>query len=665
MVERTEQAKVVWEPTADWVQTSNVMRFMRAHGIADAAALRRRSVEDIRWFWDAALRDLGVEWFTPYSQVLDDRDGFAWARWFVGGELNLVHNCVIRHATSARAGQPAVVWEGDGGEQRTLTFAELAAEIARLANALAACGVRRGDAVGLYLPMTPEVVVGMFACQQLGAVAVPIFSGYGPEAIASRLNDAQAVAVLTADIGMRRGQPVLLKQTLDAALQQVPTVRHVFVARRGEAGSAVPWVEGRDQWWADAVRLLAATADVARLPAEAPALILYTSGTTGRPKGCVHTHAGALAQIAKELGYHFDVRASDVFFWMTDIGWMMGPWELIGALFHGATVVLYEGVPDYPAPDRLWRLIERTRVTHLGISPTAIRVLKRAGDDWPARCDLSSLRVLGSTGEPWDPEGYSWFFERIGGRRCPIINISGGTEIIGCHLAPLPIAPLKTASLQGPGLGMDVDVFNEAGESVRGEIGYLVCKQPAPSMTKGFLNDPQRYVETYFSQWPHVWNHGDWAYVDADGAWFLMGRSDDTIKVAGKRVGPAEIEGVLMQHAAVAEAAVIGVPHVVKGEGIVCFVVLKDSSVAAPSLATALQQHVAAALGKPMKPESVVFVPALPKTRSAKIVRGAIRRVWLGEAAGDLSSVENPGALNDIANCKVQLTAVNPKEKMS
>ncbi|MBI4238830.1 MAG: AMP-binding protein [Deltaproteobacteria bacterium] len=654
MVESAEQAQTVWEPTAEWIASSHVRRFMRAHGIADAATLRRRSVEDIRWFWDAALQDLGVEWFTPYTQVLDDSAGFAWARWFVGGELNLVHNCVTRHAVGARAQQAAVVWEGDGGEQRTLTFAELAADIARLAHALTTLGVRRGDAVGLYLPMTPEVVIGMFACHQLGAVAVPIFSGYGPDAIATRLNDAQAVAVLTADIGMRRGRAVPLKQTLDTALATVPSVRHVIVARRGTETTSVPWHAGRDQWWTDAVRESAPTTEIARLPAEAPALILYTSGTTGRPKGCVHTHAGALAQIAKELGYHFDVRPGDIFFWMTDIGWMMGPWELVGALFHGATVVLYEGVPDFPAPDRLWRLVERYRVTHLGISPTAIRVLKRAGDDWVTRCDLASLRVLGSTGEPWDPEGYTWFFEQVGGKRCPIINISGGTEIIGCHLAPLPIAPLKTASLQGPGLGMDVDVFNEAGESVRGEIGYLVCKQPAPSMTKGFLNDSPRYLETYFSKWPQIWNHGDWAVVDRDGAWFLMGRADDTIKVAGKRVGPAEIEGVLMQHAAVAEAAVIGVPHAVKGEGIVCFVVLKDACAGDAVLATTLRQHVATALGKPMQPETVVFVPALPKTRSAKIVRGAIRRVWLGEAAGDLSSVENPGVLEDIATCKVQ-----------
>jgi acetyl-CoA synthetase len=390
--------------------------------------------------------------------------------------------------------------------------------------------------------------------------------------------------------------------------------------------------------------------ETASLVAEDTALVMYTSGTTGKPKGTVHTHAGALAQCAKEVGYAFDVKPDDVFFWVTDIGWMMGPWEMIGATFFGATLVLFEGAPNYPNPDRLWEIVERHRVTHLGISPTAIRLLKTSPLDWVRKHRLDSLRILGSTGETWDPESYLWFFEQIGGRRCPIINISGGTEILGCHLSPLPITPLKPCTLRGPGLGMDVDVFDDDGHPIRGGIGHLVCKKPAPSMTKGFLGDPQRYIETYFTKFgPDVWYHGDWAKIDEDGYWFLYGRSDDTIKVAGKRVGPAEVEGALDAHPAVLEAAAIGVPHAVKGETVVCFVVLKPGHMGSEPLREELREQVVKHLGKTLKPEALKFVRALPKTRSAKIVRGAIRRRWLNQPLGDVASVENPDAIEEIA----------------
>lgn len=656
------QAKTVWEPTAPWIAASNIARFMRTHAIADYHALLARSVHDIRWFWDAALRDLGVEWFTPYAQVLDDSRGLPWARWFADGAINIAHNCVDRHAAGDLASQSALIWENDRGETSTINFAALAREVNRLANQLRAWNVAPGDAVAIILPMCPAVVTALFACFKIGAVAVPIFSGYGPEAIATRLHDANARVLLTCDVATRRGVSIAIKSTIDAALQSAPHVEHVLVSQR-DATSTTSLHHPRDLDWATALAAQSEICETARLPAEHPALILYTSGTTGRPKGCVHTHAGALAQIAKEVGYHFDLKPGERFFWLTDIGWMMGPWALIGALFHGASAVLFEGAPDFPAPDALWRVLAQHRVTHAGISPTVIRVLKKSDAALVHQHDLSSLRVLGSTGETWDPESYAWFFEHVGGRRCPIINISGGTEIIGCHLAPLPIHPIKAASLQGPGLAMDVDVWNESGESVREEIGYLVCKQPAPSMTKGFLHDPQRYLDTYFGKWPNVWNHGDWAYVDNDGAWFLFGRADDTIKVAGKRVGPAEIEGLLMQDPRVSEAAVIGAPDDLKGEVIVGFVVVKDcadapmrrgpddqaESSTQKDLEETLKNLIATQMGKPMRPHAIHVVAALPKTRSAKIVRGAIRRVYCGESAGDISSIENPHALDAIA----------------
>ena len=449
--------------------------------------------------------------------------------------------------------------------------------------------------------------------------------------------------MITADGSLRRGKKIEIKKLADEALKNVPSVKHVVVAKR--LFEEVPWTKGRDIWFDDLLKKGSPETPTEILEAEDLSIIIYTSGTTGKPKGTVHTHAGALSQMVKEVSYYMDCKRDDVFFWVTDIGWMMGPWEIIGATFNGATFVIFEGAPDYPRPNRLWDMVERHKVSILGISPTAIRMLKKQDLSNVTKHNLSSLRILGSTGEPWDPESYMWFFEKIGGRRCPIINISGGTEIVGCHLSPLPITELKPCTLRGPGLGMDVDVFNEEGKSVCDEVGYLVCKKPAPSMTKGFLNDPQRYLDTYFSKWPNIWNHGDWAYVDEDGFWFLRGRADDVIKVSGHRTGPAEIESALMDHPAVAECAAIGVPHEIKGEAIVCFAVLKPGVTPSDELRKELKTKVGAKLGKTLTPDEIKFAGALPKTRSAKIVRGAIKKKYLGQPLGDLSSVENPDAL--------------------
>ena len=631
----------VWTPPPETVARANVTRFMKAHGIATREELHRRSVADVAWFWDAALKDLDVAWLAPYRQVLDQSKGIEWASWFVGGKINIVHNCIDRHVGP----KTALIWEGDDGATRTVTYAELDAMISRVARWLRAQGIKPGDAVGIYMPMVPEIVAVFFACLKVGAVAVPVFSAFAAPALAVRLADAEAKVLFTADGVSRRGKKAPLKPEADAAVAQVPSIRHVVVFDR--LGIDVPMTPGRDIRWRD---IEPGASPTEPLDAEASSMILYTSGTTGKPKGTVHTHAGALAQMVKELGYAFDVKRDDVFFWVTDIGWMMGPWEMIGVTHFGATVVLFEGAPNYPNPDRLWEIVERHKVTHLGISPTAIRLLKTTGPEWVAKHDLTSLRILGSTGEPWDPDSYMWYFEHVGKKRCPVINISGGTEIVGCLLSPLPIMPLKPCSLGGPGLGMDVDVFDDDGKPIRGGIGHLVCKQPAPSMTKGFLKDPQRYLDTYFSKWPGVWYHGDWAKVDEDGHWFLFGRSDDTIKVAGKRTGPAEIEAALIEHPAVAEAAAIGVPHEIKGEAVVCFVVLRPGKAPSEPLRSELSDQVVKHLGKTLKPEAVKFVKLLPKTRSAKIVRGAIRKKFLGQPVGDLASIENPSALDEISH---------------
>lgn len=634
---------VIWTPSADAVARANVTRFMTRHGISGYDDLIRRCAADTSWFWDAALQDLGVIWDRPYTRVQDSSRGFPWTRWFVDGRLNIARNCIDRD----RGPAPAIVWESDDGRNTTWDAATLRRTVCRIANALRELGVGRGDSVGIYMPMVPEIVAVFFACLKIGAVAVPVFSAFGAPALAARLQDSQVRVLFTADGVSRRGKRSPLKPEADLAVAECPSVRKVVVFRR--LGIDVP-MGPRDVSWNDLVDRQPDEAATESMEAEDTALVLYTSGTTGRPKGTVHTHAGALAQCAKELGYAFDVNQGDVFFWVTDIGWMMGPWEMIGAAFFGATLVLFEGAPNHPNPDRLWEIVERHRVTHLGISPTAIRLLKTSPLDWVRKHRLDSLRILGSTGEPWDPDSYLWYFEQVGGKRCPVINISGGTEILGCHLSPLPITALKPCTLRGPGLGMDVDVFDDDGKPIRGGIGHLVCKKPAPSMTKGFLGDPERYLETYFSKFgPEVWYHGDWAKVDEDGFWFLYGRSDDTIKVAGKRVGPAEVEAALIAHPSVAEAAAVGVPHDLKGEAVVCFVVLRPGQAVSEPLREELREQVVKHLGKTLKPELLKFVKALPKTRSAKIVRGAIRKRWLNQPLGDVASVENPDSIDEIS----------------
>jgi acetyl-CoA synthetase len=640
--------EVVWEPTDDYVKKANITRFMKKYDIRDYEELIKRSTEDIEWFWDAVIKDLDIEWFQPYEKVLDDSDGIQWTKWFIGGKINIVHNCLDKHVKSDKKNNIAITWENEKGDVRKLTYNDLYKEVNRFANALKELGITKGDRVGIYMPMIPEIVIGFLAAIKIGAISIPIFSGFGGHALASRLDIAGAKVLLTADGSIRRGKLIEIKKEVDKAADKVSTLEHVVVYKR--LGIDVPWNDSRDIWWEDIASNQLDECETMQMDSEDYAMIIFSSGTTGRPKGTVHTHGGALVQIGKELGYYFDVKENDVFFWLTDIGWMMGPWMIIGVQNFGGNIVIFEGAPNYPNPDRLWELVEKHKITTFGISPTAIRLLMRYGDDWVKKHDLSSLRFLGSTGEPWDSDSWNWFFEKIGGKKLPIINISGGTEIIGCFLSPLPITPLKPCTLRGPGLGMDIDVFDDNGNPIRGHMGHLVAKKPAPSMTRGFWNEPNRYIDTYWSKWPNVWYHGDWAKIDEDGYWFLHGRSDDTIKVAGRRTGPAEIEAALIEHPAVSEAATIGVPDEIKGEDIVCFVVLKPKHKPDETLREELKKQVVKIMGKTLKPRDIKFVKDLPKTRSAKIVRGIIKATFLGEVVGDISSIENLKAVEEIKN---------------
>ena len=641
---------VIWEPTPEVVERSRLQQFMTHHRIGSFEELVERAGRDYAWFWDAVVHDLGIHFYKGYEQVVDVSKGVPWAKWWIGGKLNIVASCLDRHLERGQGAKPALIWEGEDGEVRRLTYQELNAEVCKFASALRRLGIEKGDRVGLFMPLTPAVAIALLACAKIGAVYIPLFSGYGPGAISSRLNDGGAKVLICADGFYRRGQVVPMKEVADRALIDAETVKHCIVQRR--IGRDIPWTHGRDKTWDVLVEDEPDEMPTARLDPEDPLMIIYTSGTTGRPKGAVHTHGGFPIKTAQDLAHGFDMGPEDVLFWFTDIGWMMGPWLILGSLLHGGTMVLYEGTPDTPGPDRLWRMVADHRVSILGVSPTLVRGLMAHGDEPPKKHDLSSLRVLGGTGEPWNPEPFKWYFQQIGGSRLPVINYTGGTEIAGGILCGNVVSKLRPTSFAGPLPGMAADVLDDQGQSVQGEVGELVIRAPWPGMTRGFWQDDERYLATYWSRFPGVWVHGDWAYIADDGLWYVLGRSDDTIKVAGKRLGPAEVESVLVGHRAVAESAAVGVPDELKGEALVCFVVLRSGQKPDSGLAEQLKDMVAAALGKPLRPKSVEFVADLPKTRNAKILRRVVKAVYLGLEPGDLSSLENPDALEAISGAR-------------
>jgi acetyl-CoA synthetase len=630
-----------WVPTAAQLEAANVVRLARSLGCTSHADLHRVSVEEPERFWRSVREDLAIPLFRDWDAVLDDSRGIEWTTWFGGALVNVAEACVHRWARE-RSKDEAAVFLGEDGSRRSLTWSELSYEVTRLAEALTVLGVRQGDAVAIFLPMSPEAAIASHACAHIGAVQVPIFSGFAAPAIAARVTDAQAKVVLTADGSLRRGSIVPMKEIADEAIASAPSVEHVVVWRR--LGLDAPATPDRDHDWAELVAQSPGALAPLEVESETPYLIAYTSGTTGRPKGAVHVHGGFLLSIAREAAYQADVKPGDRVLFATDMGWIMGPWTVVGAGASGAAVVYMEGAPDWPA-DRIWRTVEEERITMLGVSPTLVRALLPHGEP---TSDVSSLRAVTTTGEPWNRGPYDWLDEHVcGGGRIPIVNISGGTEVGACFLSVSLMEPTKPCSLGFPALGLDMDVFDDAGRSLRGEVGELVCKRPWPGMTRGIWGDPERYLETYWRRFPGVWTHGDWASVDEDGYWFLHGRSDDTLNVAGKRIGPAEVESAAVGHPAVAEAAAIGVPHDVKGEVIWLFCVLRpEAEASAAEVATAVADD----LGKAFRPDRVVFVSSLPKTRSAKVVRRAVRAKALGEDPGDISTLENPEVLDEIAD---------------
>jgi len=648
LVDRGPMNGFAWQPAGRYLERSRVREFMDLHEIRTCQELVARSILDIDWFWNAALEHLGVEWFEKYTRLYDDSLGMPWTTWFLGGKLNIAHNCLDRHIRDGRGSATALCFESDEGFERRLSYQELYDSVNRLAHAMKRLGIRKGDRVAMCMPICPEAVTVMFAAFKIGAACMQLPARLPPEEVVSRLEEAKAAMLFLNDGYPRGGKAIGTAGVCAAALEFAPSVEHVVINERLGKGLAQP---PKCIAWDDLMHSPAAASETEILDSEHPALILYSSGTTGKAKTVIHTHGGALAQVAKEIGYVFDCRADDVFYWYTNIGWMMAPWELIGALFFVASVVLYEGTHLFPTAHRLFEIIDKYGVSIFGCTPSVLRELASLNVDLHIH-DLSTLRILGSTGSPLDAPTWEWYFKNFGRERGPIMNISGGTEIIGCMVSPLPIMPLRPSTVGGPGLGMAVEVVDSQGAPVRGEPGYLVCRKPFPSMTRGFLGDPHLYLQTYFPNGPDCWVHGDLAKVDEDGYWYLLGRGDDLIVRGGAKHDPAKLEEKLLAFPGppqVREVAAIGVGDEIKGERIVCFVVLSSKENAAPEgLSERLKTYIKQTYDPLAQPDEIHVVSELPLNLSAKIPRKLIRMVYEGKPAGSLASLTNPEALDEI-----------------
>lgn len=635
---------IAWAPDPERAEATNTARFMREHGIGEYQELVRRAAADPEWFWPAAIEFIGLPFDSPWAAVRDTSRGDPWTTWFPGAAFNMSRACVDRWAAED-PGRVAIRSQTEQGDTGALTFGELLDQVSRLAGTLRSMGVSPGDAVAAFLPMSPQAVTSMLATARVGAMFIPIFSGYSAEAVATRLESPKPKVLLCADGFHRRGALVSMKEVADQAVDIAGGVDHVVVV--GHAGRAdTPMRAGRDSWWEERLRSAEAV-EPTTTHSEDPVLIAYTSGTTGRPKGAVHVHAGLTVKLAAEGAFQFDLGKDDTLMWVTDMGWIMGPWMVVAGLANGSAIATYDGAPDHPGPDRIWRVAADLGVTVLGLSPTLVRALQPHGAAQARGHDLSRLRVFGSTGEPWNPEPWWWLFRDVGGQEVPIVNISGGTEIGACILSVNLLQGIKPTSLGSPALGMNADVYDEAGSPVRGQVGELVIRGSWPAMTRGFWEEPDRYLDTYWSRFEGVWVHGDWASVDEDGFWYLHGRSDDTLNVAGKRIGPAEIESAVVALDEVEAAAAVGMPDSVKGEVIGLFLVPAPGVEPTDELTLRVEAATTQALGRAFRPGSIRWVADLPRTRSQKIMRRVVRAVAIGEDPGDLSSLENPDSLGD------------------
>lgn len=620
----------VFYPSPEAVALANVRNW---------EAVAERADEDLEGFWAEQAQDL--DWHQPWTKVLDDSNA-PFYKWFVGAQTNIVHNCLDRYQHTPQRNQVALIWEGENGESRELSYATLHREVSRFANVLKGLGVSRGHLVTIYMSRVPEIIVAMLACAKIGAVHSVVYGGFSVDALAGRIDDSQSRVAITCDGGFLNGKIVELKQIMDAALTRCPSVEHVVVVRR--TGAEVNMATGRDHWYHELMADPKISDDCPTevLDAEDPLYILYTSGTTGKPKAIVHCHGGYMVGIYSTLRLVFDLKPGDRWWCAADPGWVTGHSYIVyGPLLNGATSFMYEGAPAYPQPDRWWSLVAKYRLTILYTAPTAIRGLMRFGEQWPAKHDLSSLRLLGSVGEPINPEAWKWYYRVIGQNRCPIMDTWWQTETGMFMITPTPVVPLKPGSGTRPYFGQRAEVLDDDGNPVPdGEEGYLVLLRPWPAMLRTVFRDPERYVRQYWSRYPGKYTTGDSAKRDRDGYFWIIGRVDDVIKVSGYRLGTAEVESALVSHPAVAEAAAIGLPHDIKGTAIHAFCILRQGQTPSAELVQELREHVGQHMGPIAKPEAIEFVNQLPKTRSGKIMRRVLKARALGLPEGDLSTLE-------------------------
>jgi acetyl-CoA synthetase len=605
------------------------------------------AARDPERFWEAFAREL--EWSAPWTQVLDWKPPHA--RWFVGGRINASVNCLDRHLRSARRNKAAIIWEGEPGDRRTLTYFDLHRDVCQFANVLKSLGVTRGDRVAIYLPLVPELAVAMLACARIGAIHSVVFGGFSAESLRDRINDSQCRLLITADGGFRRGGVVHLKKVADQALADTPSIEHAIVVRRGQADIPVTMREGRDHWYHELMARAPYGCPAEPMDAEDILYILYTSGTTGKPKGIVHTTGGYLTGTYATTKWVFDLKEEDVYWCTADIGWVTGhSYVVYGPLANGATVVMYEGAPDWPQKDRFWAIIARHGVTVFYTAPTAIRAFMRWGTDWPKAHDLSSLRLLGSVGEPINPEAWIWYHLHIGRERCPVVDTWWQTETGAIMITPLPgITQTKPGSATQVFPGISAEVLTDKGETVRVGGGLLALTRPWPSMLRGIYGDPDRYVTQYWSRWSNnIYFTGDGAKRDEDGYFWLLGRVDDVINVAGHRIGTMEVESALVDHPKVAEAAVVGRAHDLKGQAISAFVTVKEGVALSDALAAELKKHVVQKIGAIARPDDIIFAADLPKTRSGKIMRRLLRDIAEGKTLGDTTTLADPAVVQQL-----------------
>jgi acetyl-CoA synthetase len=628
-IEALLREKRKFPPPKDFVRHANV----------NTPSIYKDAAKNPARFWERFAREL--HWFKPWKKALEWK--VPHAKWFVGGKLNVSYNCLDRHIETARRTKAALIWEGEPGDTRTLTYWDLYREVNRFAAALKRRGVKKGDRVTIYMPMVPETAIAMLACTRIGAPHSVIFGGFAPDAVKERIHDAESTVLITADGSWRRGSIVPLKKNVDEALRECPEVKTVIVLKR--TGQEIPMEPGRDIWWDEFVKDAPAHCPAEKMDAEDMLYLLYTSGSTGKPKGIVHTTGGYLTGVYATTKWVFDLHDTDVYWCTADIGWVTGhSYVVYGPLANGATTVMYEGTPDFPDKDRFWRIVEKHGVTICYTAPTAIRTFMRWGDEYPKRCDLSSLRLLGSVGEPINPEAWVWYWKVIGGGRCPVVDTWWQTETGQILITPLPgITTLKPGSATRPFPGIEAEVVDDKGKPAK--AGYLVLKKPWPGMLRGIYRDPQRFVAQYWSRYPGIYFTGDGAKIDEEGYFWLLGRVDDVMNVSGHRVSTMEVESALVDHPLVAEAAVIGRPHEIKGQAIAAFVTIKDGNKGTKELMEEIKAHVTKKIGALARPDDLIWAADLPKTRSGKIMRRLLRDIAEGKALGDTTTLADPAVV--------------------